>query len=189
MSHLLTAAFKIPNGARTWTSIEALLIWTTWMNKSWGRRYFSLSDSTGRSWLRATTKWSTCWWSHKVAISCLTRKPRWLTLPGVPVWTTGGVVGGVWFWRRRPTGFVTEVVWKVFWRRSASAGQAQQAPLLPLWRDLQPSPERSHQTVQGAPLSPGWLWAGAVDVWVPWQELPSLPVLLQQPALQRHEER
>lgn len=27
-------------------SIEALLIWMTWMNKSWGRWYFSYSDST-----------------------------------------------------------------------------------------------------------------------------------------------
>lgn len=150
------------------------------MNKSWGRWYCSLSKSTAVVGCVRLL-------SGNVLVEpqghrfMLTSKSHWLKLR-VRVWTLLLV------WRQcKP--FLVIQVWKSVWRQSVSAGETQQASLLPLWWDLQSSSERRHQTVQGAPLSLGWLWAGAVDVWGPWQELPSLSVLFQQSTVQRHEKR
>lgn len=150
-----------------------------WMNKSWGRWYFSLSDSTTIV---------DCLWllSGDVLVEpqghhfMLTSKSHWLKLR-VPVWT--------WDWFDVNANLFLSSLKNNVWHESVSAGKTQQASLLPLWWDLQSSSERRHQTVQGAPLSLGWLWAGAVDVWGPWQELPSLSILLQQSTVQRHEKR
>lgn len=121
-----------------------------------------------------------CWWRRKVTIS------GWL---GCAIdWSRAS-----WYepegWFDVSAKLIPHSSLESVWRLSVSAGEAQQAALLPLWWDLQSPPERSHQAVQGAPLPPWWLWAGVVDVWVPWQELPSLPVLLQQSTVQRHEKR